>query len=128
MRKSFIVLLAIVAMAGAACSKSGGSSAAGEPTDTGGPACSDLSGDNPFTITIHDFAFDPSCLTAASASAITVINEDSADHTFTMDDTQVDVTIAAGETFNGESAGLAPGDYHFHCKLHPTMTGMMTVV
>ena len=39
--------------------------------------------------------------------------------TFTIDGTQVDVRINGGQTFNGESAGLAPGAYRFHCKILP---------
>ncbi len=130
MRKIVFVMLAVVALAGAACSKSSGSTAGGGSTDTGAPApsCPDLSADNPFTITIQGLSFNPSCFTAASTSAITIVNKDTVTHTFTIDGTQVDVSIAAGQTFNGESAGLAPGDYPFHCKIHPAMTGTVTVV
>lgn len=129
MRRYVISMLAVLALVGAACSKSSSSSAAGA-SDTGAPApaCADLSADNPFTITIQEQSFDPSCLTAASVSSITIINKDGVEHTFTIDGTQVDVTIAAGTTFNGESAGLSPGDYPFHCKIHSSMTGTITVV
>ena len=41
---------------------------------------------------------------------------------------EVDVAIQGGTTFNGESAGLAPGTYPFHCKIHPTMTGTVIVL
>jgi plastocyanin len=40
----------------------------------------------------------------------------------------VDVPIAAGETFNGESQAVEPGTYDFLCTIHPTMTGQVTVV
>lgn len=56
------------------------------------------------------------------------MNQDDADHTFTIPDTQVDVPIAAGETFNGESRAVEPGTYDFLCTIHPTMTGQATVV
>ncbi|MEW6059816.1 MAG: cupredoxin domain-containing protein [Actinomycetota bacterium] len=134
MRRVALVLVATLALFGAACSSdgNGGGSAYG-----GGMGSSDgcteanavdLSGDNPFTITIGDFAFQPNCVKAASASSITIVNNDSVSHTFTIDGTQVDVTIPAGETFNGESAGLAPGTYEFYCSLHPDMTGTIFVV
>lgn len=140
MRKMLIALVALTALTGAACS-SGGSDAGGSTGATGGSTGStgaasggctadnatDLTGDNPFTITIKDLAFNPSCLAAKSASSITVDNQDSVTHTFTIDGTQVDVSIDGGTVFNGESAGLAPGTYPFHCKIHPSMTGTIIV-
>lgn len=130
-----VVLAVLLVSAGVACSKST-TSATSQPSavasaSTGGGAasgCPDLSADNPFLITIQNMAFHPSCLTASSSASITIVNMDSVDHTFTIDGTQVDVTIAAGQTFNGESAGLKPGTYTFHCKIHPSMTGTITVV
>jgi hypothetical protein len=108
MRRYLVSVLAVLALVGAACSKSSSPSTA-DATDTGvpAPACSDLSADNPFTITI--------------------INEDTVTHTFTIDGTQVDVTIAAGTTFNGDPARLSPGDYPFHYKIHSSMAGTLTV-
>ena len=82
----------------------------------------------PSPITIADFAFDPNCFTASASQGITIVNQDDADHTFTIPDTQVDVPIAAGETFNGESGAVEPGTYDFLCTIHPTMTGQVTVV
>ena len=87
----------------------------------------DLTGNDPFTVTIQGLAFHPDCFAAKSASSITIQNKDSVTHTFTIDGTQVDVTIEGGTTFNGESAGLAPGTYPFHCKIHSTMTGTVIV-
>ena len=60
-------------------------------------------------VTIQDLAFTPDCFAAASASSITIENKDTVTHTFTIDGTQVDVSIDGGQTFNGESAGLDPG-------------------
>ena len=88
----------------------------------------DLSGDDPFHITIQGFAFDPPCFKAASASSIEIVNEDSVTHTFTIKGTIVDVQIDGGGRFGGESAGLAPGTYDFFCKIHPQMTGTVIVV
>jgi len=135
MRKYLVVLVVLVVSTGFACSKStpsatSGSSPAASVAGGGetAAACPDLSADNPFVITIQNMTFEPSCFTAAGSSSITIVNMDSVDHTFTIDGTQIDVTIAAGETFNGESAGLKPGEYTFHCKIHPSMTGTVTVV
>ncbi len=68
----------------------------------------DLTADNPFTITVKDLAFSPDCFKAASTSSITIVNNDSVDHTFTIDGTQVDAPLPAGQTFNGESADSPP--------------------
>ena len=137
MKKMLIGLVAVLALTGAACSSNNGNSASSPSGTTGvtgatGAGCTadnavDLSGDNPFVVTIQGLAFHPDCFTAKSASSITIHNKDSVTHTFTIDGTQVDVTIEGGKTFNGESAGLAPGTYAFHCKIHSTMTGTVIV-
>lgn len=131
MRRYLIVLIALVGLAGVACSKSTPSATPGSPAASvagGGTGnCPDLSGDNPFVIKINNLAFEPSCLTVSGPSSIKIVNMDSVDHTFTIDGTQVDVPISAGQTFNGEPAALTPGTYNFHCTIHPSMTGTITV-
>ena len=101
--------------------------------DTGSGGCTDasatdLSGDDPFTITIQDSTWDPDCVKASGATAITIENKDSVDHTFTIPDTQVDAPLPGNETFKGEAAGLDPGTYEFICTIHPTITGTIIVV
>jgi len=133
MRKSIFVLVGALALSLAGCSSDDGSGetgATGGETGAGGGDCVDLTGEGPvFTITISDFAFDPSCFTASASQGISVVNEDGADHTFTMVGTQIDVPVPAGETFNGEpiSGVVEPGTYDLMCKIHPTMTGQVTV-
>jgi plastocyanin len=93
-------------------------------TETG--SCVDLTSEGAtFTITISDFAFDPNCFTASASQGISIVNQDAADHTFTITGTDVDVPIATGQTFNGEpiSGAVTQGTYDFLCPLHPTMTG-----
>jgi plastocyanin len=133
------VLVGVLALGLAACSSDDGGGTTGAETGTTGTTgstgstaggdCADLTGEGAtFTITIADFAFDPNCFTASASQGITIVNQDDADHTFTIPDTQVDVPIAAGETFNGESGAVEPGTYDFLCTIHPTMTGQVTVV
>lgn len=128
MSKVMFVLVAMVALGMVAC---GGEdrTPGGETGATGSADCPDLTEGDTFTITISDFAYDPSCLTARAAQSISIVNEDSADHTFTIDGSQIDVQIAGGETFNGEpvSGVLQPGTYDFLCRFHPSMTGTITV-
>ena len=145
MRTAPFLLAATMALGGAACSgdaETNGSAVAaiddgGEvitpaPQDAGG-ACTagsatDLSADDPFTITAEGFRWAPDCVQASGAASITVVNEDAIEHTFTIPDTQVDVPLPGNETFNGESAGLEAGTYEFLCTIHPTMTGTLVVV
>jgi plastocyanin len=135
-RKMLIALVAVTALTGAACS-SGGGDESGDTSSTGGETGStagctvdnavDLTLFDPFIVTIQDLAFEPDCFEATSVSSITVENKDTVTHTFTIDGTQVDVSIDGGQTFNGESAGLEPGSYDFHCKIHSAMTGTVIV-
>jgi len=136
MRKAVFVLVAVLALGFAACSsddEGGETGATGTTTGATGAGsgdCVDLTGEGSvFTITISDFAFDPNCFTASASQGISVVNEDSADHTFTMVGTQIDVPVPAGETFNGEpiSGAVEPGTYDLLCTIHPTMTGQVTV-
>jgi plastocyanin len=64
---------------------------------------------------------------ARSEQSISITNEDSVLHNFSIEGTQVDVDIQPGTTFNGESAGLKPGTYPFFCKYHRTR-GMVGVI
>jgi plastocyanin len=135
MRKLVFVLVAVCALGLSACSSDDGGGTTGAETGTTGTTengdCVDVTGEGAtFTITISDFAFDPNCFTASASQGISIVNQDAADHTFTITGTDIDVPIAAGQTFNGEpiSGEVSPGTYDFLCTLHPTMTGQVTIV
>jgi len=135
MRKLVFVLVGVFALGLSACSSDDGDGNTGAETGTteatASDDCADLTGEGAtFTITIADFAFDPNCFTASASQGITIVNQDAADHTFTITGTDIDVPIAAGQTFNGEpiSGAVSPGTYDFLCTLHPTMTGQVTIV
>ena len=78
-------------------------------------------------MTAADIAFDPTELTVAAGETITLRNEDDVEHSFTIDDPEVDVEAEGGE----EASVTAPdeaGTYDFHCRYHPDqMTGTLTV-
>jgi plastocyanin len=148
MRKALVVLTAVAALLPAcggeddggttaatgetAATGATGATATGATADTGPSADSaDLTGEGDvFTVTIADFTFDPNCFIASASQGITVVNEDDVGHTFTMVGTDINVPIAAGETFNGEpiAGAVEPGTYEFVCTIHPQMTGEVTVV
>jgi len=85
-------------------------------TETGGPT-SGVS-----TVTIAGFAFEPASVTLPEGDALTVRNEDTATHTFTMDDGSIDETLEPGDQVEvtPEAAG------GFHCEIHPSMTGSLS--
>ena len=78
------------------------------------------------TVVARDFEFDPTSLSVASGDTVTVTNEGSAPHTFTVQDGEVDVQVEAGQTAD-VTIDLEAGDYEYVCTLHPQMTGTLTV-
>ncbi len=101
----------------AAASASAGSAAACEPaTETGTVAA-----------TIKGFAFSPQPVTAKVGDVVTWTNNDSTGHTVTLKDDAACTTptIAAGST--GSLKFTAAGTYDYFCKIHPNMTGQITV-
>jgi len=133
MTRLVFVLVAVCALGLTACSSDDDGVTGAETGSTGATendGCVDLKGEGAtFTITIADFAFDPNCFIASASQGISIENQDAADHTFTVTGTDIDVPIAAGQTFNGEpiSVAVSPGTYDFLCTLHPTMTGQITI-
>jgi plastocyanin len=138
MRKTLIATVLLAVIAAACGGDDGGDGETTGATTTGATAtgatageCADLTGEGEvFSITIAGLAFDPACFTASASQGISVENQDEVAHTFTIDDTQIDVEIPPGETFNGEpiAGAVEPGTYPFHCRIHPSMTGEVTVV
>ena len=122
MRKTLTVLLAAVAITGAACSsKNGSSSGSGGGGSCTAASATPLSGN----LTTKDIAFHPTCFSVSSGSTISIQNQDSVTHTFTLTDGSIDVTIAGGTT--GQAMAPAAGTYPFHCKIHSKMTGTLIV-
>ena len=60
-----------------------------------------------------------------SADVVSVANHDSFKHTVTSDNGVFDVTVEGGATESLPS--LSPGVYTFHCKIHTSMLGTLTV-
>jgi plastocyanin len=75
-------------------------------------------------------------LTVKKGDVITVTNDDTAPHTATsgtgpedpnsakLFDTSI---IMAGDTAQINTDSLEPGDYSYHCTVHPFMKGTITV-
>jgi plastocyanin len=136
MRKLTIGLVSLLALGLVACGGgdgatagtggSGGGGATGASGAAGGD-CVDFTG-GPATITIHDFAFDPSCLTVSASESLTFVNQDTSAHKFVLQGGGVEVAIEGETTSKVKSlSNIEPGVYTFNCAFHPSMTGTMTV-
>lgn len=116
--------LFVLSLVVAACS---GDDDGGTTGTTGGAtgATETGSGGGGTTITIAGFAFDPDTITVSGPTEVTVTNNDSATHTFTLDDGSVDETIEPGATKTVTvDVSASTG---FHCNIHPQMTGQIEV-
>jgi plastocyanin len=113
-RIGVLVLVAGFAVAASACSSSGSSKASSNKT-----------GDAASTIVIANFSFSE--ISVKAGSTVTVSNNDTTTHTVSADDGKsFDVRVDQGKsvTFTAPSAA---GTYKFHCKIHSTMHGTLTV-
>ena len=103
----------------------GGGTTATTGSATGSTAATGGGGGGGTTITIAGFAFDPDTITLSGPTEVTVTNEDTTTHTFTLDDGSVDETVEPGATVTDPvDVSAATG---FHCNIHPQMTGQIEV-
>lgn len=112
-----LAAFAVSTMLFVACGSDGGSD-----TDATAPE------DGVVTVRAVDFGFEPNAL-VVEAGDVTVDLENAgrARHTFTVDDLDVDRDLDPGEKATIKVT-LEPGEYDFHCEIHPgTMKGTVTV-
>lgn len=83
-------------------------------------------------VAIVDFAFNPTTLTVPKGTAVTWTNTGTTGHTVSADDKSFDsdsgntnATLAAGATFSHTFD--TAGTFAYHCKIHSSMTGTITV-
>ena len=120
-KRLLLVAVAAFAVLAAAC---GGGDDAGETATE--PAADD--GDGAVTLTAANFAFDPASLTAAAGDTIEFTNEDDAEHSFTIDDSDVDEDVDGGGSTTVDLGSLDAGSYDFYCKYHKdSMTGTLEI-
>jgi plastocyanin len=78
-------------------------------------------------VTIMNFAFSPASISVPVGSTVTWTNQDSTAHTVTADDGSFDSgSLAPGATFS--QAFDTPGTFAYHCNIHSSMHGTVTVV
>ena len=117
---------AVASVAPSAVASVAPSAVASASAASGGAACSESTAAGTVKVSIKDFAFNPAAITAKVGDVITFTNGDSAGHTATLDDGSCFTPTIAG----GASDGLtftAAGIYPFHCAIHATMMGTITV-
>jgi plastocyanin len=75
---------------------------------------------------IKDRAFQPADIAVSVGATVTWTNQDGFGHTVTADDSSFDSgTMAGGATFS--QAFATAGTFAYHCKIHPSMHGTVTV-
>jgi plastocyanin len=115
--KRILSLLAVLTLAIglAACSSSSKKSS---------PPTSGSSG-TAANITIQNLTFNPTPVKAGST--VTVKNMDGFEHTVTSDDgTSFNISVPGGSTQTFTAPAKA-GSYKFHCNIHSSMHGTLTV-
>lgn len=78
------------------------------------------------TVEIKSFSFQPDSITVQAGATVDWVNRDSVDHTVTSDDG----TFNSGNIMSGGEFKFTftkPGTYSYHCSIHPSMTGVVTV-
>ena len=81
-------------------------------------------------LTAANFTFDPTTIEAAPGQEIqvTLVNDDSAEHSFTVEDLDVEVEAEGGESTDVSFTAPDSGSVEFHCEYHPDqMKGEITV-
>jgi plastocyanin len=90
------------------------------------PANANSAGPASVQVDIDNFAFAPKELTVKARTTVEWINKDDTPHTATSDvDAFSSPILDTNETF--QRTFQEPGRFPYHCKLHPTMTGVVVV-
>jgi plastocyanin len=105
--------------------------AAGGTTSGGGTISCDKNGGGSVALTQQGFAFQPATFSAKSCDTVNVDNKDTAEHTFTVVGSAINVTLPGGSQ-NSAQLNLPPGTYIFYCRFHGSpdgsgMAGKLTV-
>jgi plastocyanin len=121
-------LLTLAACGGGSASTAAPSTAASAPAESTAveAPCAPSSAAGTVAVSIKDLAFNPAAVSAKVGDVIAFTNEDSANHTATLDEGDCGTETLA----NGASEGLtftAAGTYPFHCAIHSSMTGTITI-
>jgi plastocyanin len=143
-RRSLITLAATALLAVAACSGSAATSAptaapsaAATTAPSAAPATSapsaaasapaSAAGGGAIDVAIKNFTFNPASVDAKVGDKVSWTNGDDTAHTVTFDDA---ANGGSGNLNNGSTFDMTfakAGTYAYHCKIHPSMKGTVTV-
>jgi plastocyanin len=128
------VLAGVLLVVGlAACGDDDDASTADDSTTTSEAVAADDGGDagdatDEAQVEAKDFEFTVLAASVPAGSDVVFANTGSAPHTLTADDGSFDSERVEGGAQATVVAPAEPGDYAFHCLIHPAMTGTLTVV
>lgn len=105
----------------AAC---GGSGSSGTGSTGGGSDSTGGSASKSVTVSLQNFAFNPSDITVAVGGSVTFTNNDSTTHDI-VGDSFDSGQLAPGKSFTQTFA--TAGTFPIHCSIHPSMTAQVTV-
>ncbi|MDD5489114.1 MAG: cupredoxin family copper-binding protein [Candidatus Moranbacteria bacterium] len=80
-------------------------------------------------VTVKNFAFSPADLTVTKGTTVTWTNEDSVPHQIASDSGSA-VSFTGTQMSQGQSFSFTfdtAGAFPYHCAIHPTMHGVITV-
>ena len=78
------------------------------------------------TVSIQDFFFSPANVSVPAGTTVTWVNEGNVPHTVTSDDGQFDSgVLMPGDSYTVMFKGQ--GTITYHCAIHPSMMGSVTV-
>ncbi len=80
------------------------------------------------SVSIQNFAFNPADTILKRGGKITFTNNDNVTHNITFE-AQVYgvVTLAPGQSETIDTTAFPPGTYNYHCGIHPSMKGVLTL-
>ncbi len=124
-----VLLLAVLAVTLTACggettTDAGDAGLSTQTEDTDADVSGDTGADAAAGVSISDFSF--ATQPVAAGSQVNVTNADDTAHTVTADDGAFDVRVGAASSAT-LTAPEEPGEYDFHCDIHPTMKATLTV-
>jgi plastocyanin len=96
----------------------GGDAASDSSADAGSGSCD-------ADVCLENTAFNPDTVTISVGDSVTWANVDGVDHTVTADDGAFDEQLSDGDSV--EETFDEAGDFTYHCEIHPSMTGTITV-
>jgi plastocyanin len=96
------------------------------PTEPAADACQPSTETGAIMVQIQGFSFSPGRVRAQVGEVITFTNADGAPHTATLDSGSC-TTPTLGKDASGSLVFSAAGEYPFHCRIHPDMTGTFEI-